>query len=67
MAVVDGFTGQPLIATPKYAIDPGPLPAKAAQPMLDGEELEGFRNADLALTMARLFANIERIQLEQYR
>jgi len=64
-AVVDCFTGQPLIATPKYAIDPGRLAGKAAQPLLDGEELDGFRNADLRLTMAQLLANIGRIQLEQ--
>ena len=64
-SIVDCFTGQPLVATPKYAIDPGLLPAKAAQPLLDAEELEGFRNADLRLTMAQLLANIGRIQAEQ--
>lgn len=64
-AVVDCFRGQPLINAPKYAIDPGIDTSAAPTPLLDGEELEGFRNADLRLTDAQLLANIKRIQLEQ--
>ena len=71
-AVVDCFAGQPLIATPKYAIDPGvdkkrikPVGQLTQQDLLDSLELEGFRNADLRLTIAQLLANIQQIQLEQ--
>jgi len=52
-AVVDCFNGQPLINAPKYAIDPGVNKTSAPTPLLDGEELEGFRNADLRLNTSR--------------
>lgn len=64
-AVVNCFAGQPRITTPKYAVDPGL--EKTAQPrgLIDSQELEGFRNADLKLTNAQVLANIGQIQLEQ--
>lgn len=64
-AVVNCFAGQPRITTPKYAVDPGL--EKTAQPrgLIDSQELEGFRNADLRLTNAQVLANIGQIQLEQ--
>lgn len=64
-AVVDCFAGQPLISKLSYTIEPTPVPADGTQPLLDVEELEGFRNAELRLTTSQLLANIQRIQLEQ--
>ena len=64
-AIVDCFTGQPLISAPTYAIDPGVSSSGSQFPLFDGEEIGGFRNADLLLTDAQLLANIKRIQLEQ--
>lgn len=71
-AVVDCFAGQPLMATPKYAIDPGTVEKRYSvgdrgeqQDFTEAIEVEGFRNADLRLTPAQLLANIQRIQLEQ--
>ncbi len=71
-AVVNCFTGQPLIATPTYQIDPGarapaPVDKSGNRPvdLIEPEQMEGFRNADLKLTPPELLANIQRIQLEQ--
>lgn len=71
-AVVDCFAGQPLIATPDYEIDPGvnkkrikPVGQFTQQDLLDSLKFEGFRNADLRLTISQLLANIQQIQLEQ--
>ena len=64
-AVVDCFAGQPLVTTPKYSIDPGLEMTAQPRGLIDSEELEGFRNADLRLTPPQLLANIQQIQLEQ--
>ncbi|MCR9207648.1 MAG: DEAD/DEAH box helicase family protein [bacterium] len=73
-SIVECFSGQPRVTTPKYTVDPGISEVKRSNVRgdsarylnaLDELPMEGFRNADLQLNDAELLSNIQRIQLEQ--
>src|SRR5581483_4907942 len=59
-AVADCFVGQPLSAGVKYRIDPGQQP-QGTNPALFSDDT-GFRNADLAITVPAVLANIHAVQ-----
>lgn len=67
-SVVDCFAGQVNTSGIAYRIDPGVNNKQLAHgPVLPGLDLEqtGFKNADIQLTDAQLFANIQAVQRRQ--
>lgn len=58
-AVVDCFTGQPMRDGLVYRIDPGQQAQTAAF------DVEGFKNADLALSEAQVLENVQAVQRRQ--
>lgn len=58
-SVVDCFSGQPLLDGLSYRIDPGQRAQSSAF------DVDGFRNADLALSEAQVLENIQAVQRRQ--
>lgn len=61
-AVADCFTGQPQSSGVQYRVDPGLTQKGQQQRVLDDA---GFRNNEVALTMAQVFTNINSVQHRQ--
>jgi len=61
-AVADCFTGQPQSSGVQYRVDPGLTKKGQQQRVLDDA---GFRNNEVALTMAQVFTNINSVQHRQ--
>src|SRR5690554_5029764 len=64
-SVVDCFSGQPNLSGITYRVDPGVVVNKQGQQGWDLADQDGFRNADLAISDARLLQNIQNIQSRQ--
>lgn len=64
-AVADCFAGQPFGGSLSYRIDPG-LDEQSRQRKLHAvDEMEGFRNADIALPSPKVLENIQAVQRHQ--
>ena len=63
-SVVDCFAGQPPAAGIKYRIDPGRSEEVSGQTRSD-LELEGFKNANVALTPSQILDNIHAVERRQ--
>jgi len=63
-AVADCFAGQPFGGSFSYRVDPG-KPDAARRQVGAFDELEGFRNADIALPRLKLLENIQTVQRHQ--
>lgn len=66
-SVVDCFIGQEPSTGWSYRIDPGnqPKPTRLEQAQLLGDELPGWRNADLTISDEKLLENIQSVQRRQ--
>lgn len=64
-SVVDCFAGQTNTSRIAYRIDPGVEKSKSGQVQATLLESQGFKNADLQLTEARLLSNIQAVQRRQ--
>lgn len=63
-AVADCFAGQPKTSGIKYRVDPGRAEDSGGQAVA-ALEMDGFKNADLALTPGQLLENIHAVQRRQ--
>ena len=63
-AVADCFAGQPSGAGMKYRIDPGRTVDAEGQ-LASDLELEGFKNADVAIPTSRILGNLHTVQQRQ--
>lgn len=64
-AVADCFAGQPFGGSLSYRIDPGRDEQSRQRKLQAVDEMEGFRNADIALPSANLLENIQAVQRHQ--
>jgi type III restriction enzyme len=64
-SVVNCFLGQPLGSGIKYRVDPGRRGTGPQQEIHTLDELDGFKNPDLALAQGRLLENIQAVQRHQ--
>ena len=64
-SVVDCFAGQPLGQGLSYRIDPGKAAASVQARHQAVDEMEGFKNAELALSDHELLENIQTVQRRQ--
>ena len=64
-AVADCFAGQPFAGSISYRIDPGRGEVSAQARIQAMDEMEGFRNADIALPPGKLLENIQAVQRYQ--
>lgn len=64
-AVADCFVGQPTGGGLSYRVDPGPAEASRQARMQAVDELEGLRNADIALPRGELLTNVQAVQKDQ--
>ncbi len=63
-AVADCFAGQPNNAGIKYRVDPGRTIDASGQTLSD-LELEGFKNADMAIPASKILENLHTVQKRQ--
>ena len=64
-AVVNCFIGQPLSTGLSYRIDPGRAKETPQLTMAATEEMTGFKNSDIALSLPKVLENIQSVQRHQ--
>ena len=64
-AVADCFAGEPLSGSHSYRIDPGRTAASPQARAQIVDEMEGFKNPDLAISSTKLVENIQAVQRRQ--
>lgn len=64
-AVADCFAGQPLGGSLSYRVDPGRDEQAQQRKLQAVDEIEGFKNADIALPRPKLLENIQAVQRHQ--
>ncbi len=64
-AVADCFAGQPLGGSLSYRVDPGRDEQSQQRKLQAMDEMEGFKNADIALPRPKLLENIQAVQRHQ--
>ncbi len=64
-AVLDCFAGQPLGGSLSYRVDPGRDEQLQQRKLQAVDEMEGFKNADIALPLPKLLENIQAVQRHQ--
>ncbi|QDT53892.1 Type III restriction enzyme, res subunit [Caulifigura coniformis] len=64
-SVADCFAGQPKSAGIKYRIDPGRTKDARQITMKEVDEIEGFKNSDLAIPPQQVLQNIQAVQRRQ--
>lgn len=64
-AVADCFSGQPFGGNLSYRVDPGRDEAAMQRKLQAIDEMEGFRNADIALAPDKVLDNIQAVQRHQ--
>ena len=64
-SVADCFTGQPVSGSLGYRIDPGRDEQSRQQKLQAVDDMEGFKNADIALPSGELLENIQAVQRHQ--
>lgn len=64
-AVADCFAGQPFSGGLKYRVDPGLAKASPQMSLHAVEEIDGFKNAEIAFPPAKLLENVRAVQRHQ--